>query len=41
MISIPCRGGKSHAPEEWADPEALAAGAVVMFETVCAIDRNM
>jgi N-carbamoyl-L-amino-acid hydrolase len=41
MIFTPCRAGKSHAPEEWADREALAAGAAVMFETVRAIDRTM
>jgi N-carbamoyl-L-amino-acid hydrolase len=41
MIFTPCRAGKSHAPEEWADREALAACAAVMFETVCAIDRTM
>ena len=27
MVFIPCRAGKSHAPEEWAEPDALAAGA--------------
>ena len=41
MIFTPCRAGKSHAPEEWADRKPLAAGAAVMFETVCAIDRTM
>ena len=41
MIFTPCRAGKSHAPEEWADREALAAGAAVMFETVGAIDRTL
>ena len=41
MIFTPCRAGKSHAPEEWAEREALAAGTAVMFETVCAIDRTM
>jgi beta-ureidopropionase / N-carbamoyl-L-amino-acid hydrolase len=41
MIFTPCRGGKSHAPEEWADRDALAAGAAVMFEAVRAIDRTM
>jgi N-carbamoyl-L-amino-acid hydrolase len=41
MIFTPCRAGKSHAPEEWADREALAAGAAVMFETVLAIDRTV
>ena len=39
MIFTPCRAGKSHAPEEWADRDALAAGASVMFETVRALDR--
>ena len=24
MVFIPCRAGKSHAPEEWADREAIA-----------------
>ena len=41
MIFTPCRAGKSHAPEEWADRDALAAGAAVMFETVRAIDRTL
>jgi beta-ureidopropionase / N-carbamoyl-L-amino-acid hydrolase len=41
MIFTPCRAGKSHAPEEWADREALAAGAAVMFETLRTIDRTM
>ena len=41
MIFTPCRAGKSHAPEEWADREALATGTAVMLETVCAIDRTM
>ena len=39
MIFTPCRAGKSHAPEEWADRDALAAGASVMFETIGALDR--
>jgi beta-ureidopropionase / N-carbamoyl-L-amino-acid hydrolase len=39
MLFTPCRAGKSHAPEEWADRDALAAGASVMFETVRALDR--
>jgi beta-ureidopropionase / N-carbamoyl-L-amino-acid hydrolase len=41
MIFTPCRAGKSHAPEEWADRDALAAGAAVMLETVRAIDRTL
>jgi N-carbamoyl-L-amino-acid hydrolase len=34
MLFVPCRGGKSHAPEEWAEPGALAAGAAVLREAV-------
>jgi len=39
MLFIPCRDGKSHAPEEWAEPEALAAGTAVIAETVLRFDR--
>lgn len=41
MVFVPCRHGKSHAPEEWADREAIAAGAAVMLETVKALDRSL
>ena len=41
MVFIPCRGGKSHAPEEWAEPDAIAAGAAVMLEAVRALDRSL
>ncbi len=40
MLFIPCRGGKSHAPEEWAEPNAIAAGAAVLLETVRRIDET-
>jgi N-carbamoyl-L-amino-acid hydrolase len=30
MIFIPCRGGISHNPAEWAEPEHIAAGAKVL-----------
>jgi beta-ureidopropionase / N-carbamoyl-L-amino-acid hydrolase len=40
MVFVPCRDGKSHAPDEWADREAIAAGAAVMLETVKSIDRG-
>ncbi len=40
MVFIPCRGGKSHAPEEWAEPDALAAGAAVIAEAVRRFDRD-
>ncbi len=32
MIFIPCRAGISHAPEEWAAPEAVSAGAQVLLD---------
>jgi N-carbamoyl-L-amino-acid hydrolase len=41
MVFIPCRDGKSHAPEEWAEPEAIAAGTAVMLRAVQQIDRAL
>jgi N-carbamoyl-L-amino-acid hydrolase len=41
MIFVPCRAGKSHCPEEWAEPEALAKGAAVLREAIARLDgRN-
>jgi N-carbamoyl-L-amino-acid hydrolase len=40
MLFIPCRDGKSHAPEEWAEPDAIAAGAAVIAEAVLRFDRE-
>src|SRR5579864_8483738 len=34
MLFIPCRGGVSHRPDEYASPEAIAAGVVVLAETL-------
>jgi len=41
MIFIPCVGGRSHAPEEFADNDDIAFGAAVLFETVKILDRHM
>jgi N-carbamoyl-L-amino-acid hydrolase len=41
MVFIPCRGGKSHAPEEWAEREAIATGGAVMLQAIRQIDRSM
>jgi beta-ureidopropionase / N-carbamoyl-L-amino-acid hydrolase len=41
MVFVPCRAGKSHAPEEWADREAIAAGAAVIYQAVEALDENL
>ncbi|MDO6588129.1 M20 family metallo-hydrolase [Salipiger sp. 1_MG-2023] len=32
MIFVPCRGGLSHHPDEWAEPAHLAAGAQVLLD---------
>ena len=40
MIFIPCRDGRSHAPEEWADPDAIAQGASVLAHAVLARDAE-
>jgi len=41
MVFIPCRAGKSHAPEEWADREAIAAGAAVIYQAVRELDQAL
>jgi N-carbamoyl-L-amino-acid hydrolase len=40
MIFVPCRKGKSHSPEEWADREAIARGAAVVLQAVKTLDRK-
>jgi N-carbamoyl-L-amino-acid hydrolase len=39
MLFIPCRNGKSHAPEEWAEQDAIAAGTSTIGEAVVRFDR--
>jgi len=34
MLFIPCRGGVSHRPDEYASPEAIARGTLVLAETL-------
>lgn len=41
MVFVPCRKGKSHAPEEWADRDAIAAGAAVIYQAVKALDQSL
>lgn len=41
MIFVPCRNGKSHTPEEWADSDAIAAGAAVILAAVKSLDRSL
>jgi N-carbamoyl-L-amino-acid hydrolase len=41
MVFVPCRNGKSHTPEEWADRDSIAAGAKVILHAIKALDRSM
>jgi len=41
MVFVPCRAGKSHAPEEWADREAIAAGAAVIYQALRALEPEL
>ena len=34
MLFIPCRGGVSHRPDEYASPEAIAQGTLVLAEVL-------
>jgi len=34
MLFIPCRGGVSHRPDEYASPEAIADGALILAEAL-------
>jgi ureidoglycolate amidohydrolase len=34
MLFIPCRGGVSHRPDEYASPEAIAQGTIVLAEAL-------
>jgi ureidoglycolate amidohydrolase len=34
MLFIPCRGGVSHRPDEYASPDAMAQGTLVLAETL-------
>jgi N-carbamoyl-L-amino-acid hydrolase len=34
MLFIPCRGGVSHRPDEYASPEAIAQGSLVLAQTL-------
>ena len=41
MVFVPCKGGKSHVPEEWSDREQIAAGAAVILQAVKALDKTL
>jgi N-carbamoyl-L-amino-acid hydrolase len=37
MLFIPCRGGISHRPDEYASPESIAQGTLVLAQTLAAL----
>ncbi|MBV8843998.1 MAG: M20 family metallo-hydrolase [Bryobacterales bacterium] len=37
MLFIPCRGGVSHRPDEYASPEAIARGTLVLAEALASL----
>jgi beta-ureidopropionase / N-carbamoyl-L-amino-acid hydrolase len=41
MIFVPCLEGRSHAPEEWAEPSDCANGARVLAETLILLDKSL
>ncbi|ACE89382.1 allantoate amidohydrolase protein [Rhizobium phaseoli] len=41
MIFVPCRGGRSHCADEWADNDDIALGAAVLFEAVREMDKDL
>ena len=41
MLFIACRDGRSHCPEEWAEPAHLAAGSRVLLELVLRLDAAL
>ncbi|ULR43808.1 Zn-dependent hydrolase [Rhizobium sp. K102] len=40
MIFVPCRAGRSHCADEWADNDDIALGAAVLFEAVREMDKD-
>jgi N-carbamoyl-L-amino-acid hydrolase len=39
MLFIPCREGYSHRPDEYASPEDIARGTLVLAETLAALSE--
>jgi len=39
MVFIPCKEGASHCPEEWSEPQEIAAGTAVILGALLAFDR--
>jgi beta-ureidopropionase / N-carbamoyl-L-amino-acid hydrolase len=41
MVFIPCLGGRSHTPDEWAETDDIALGAAVLLEAVQRLDKAL
>jgi beta-ureidopropionase / N-carbamoyl-L-amino-acid hydrolase len=41
LLFIPCRDGRSHCPEEWAESDHVATGARVLLEILLRLDRDL
>ena len=41
MVFIPCRQGRSHAPDEWAENDDITLGTAVLLEAVRELDRKL
>ena len=39
MLFIPCRGGFSHRPDEYASPEAIANGALILAQALASLSQ--
>ena len=39
MIFVPCRGGLSHRPDEYASPDAIARGATILADVLATLAR--
>lgn len=40
MLFIPCRNGRSHCPEEWAEFEHIGRGVEVLAQTILRVDKE-
>lgn len=41
MIFVPCKEGRSHSADEWAENDDIALGAAVLFEAVREMDKSL
>ena len=39
MVFVPCKGGRSHCPEEWAETDDIALGAEALAQAVITLDQ--